>query len=126
MSNLAITGLYFFNSEVVSKARKLIPSKRGELEIVDLIKSYHEDEKLSFTQLPSGTAWLDTGTPEGLHDATSYVRIIEERTSIKIACLEEIAFRKGWIDRLKLSSGLDGRTKNSYSVYLKKLLESGQ
>ena len=104
----------------------MIPSKRGELEIVDLIKSYHEDKKLSFTQLPSGTAWLDTGTPEGLHDATSYVRIIEERTSIKIACLEEIAFRKGWIDRLKLSSGLDGRTKNSYSVYLKKLLESGQ
>lgn len=125
-SNLAITGLYFFNSEVVSRARELIPSKRGELEIVDLIKSYHEDKKLSFTQLPSGTAWLDTGTPEGLHDATSYVRIIEERTSIKIACLEEIAFRKGWIDRLKLSSGLDGRTKNSYSAYLKKLLESGQ
>jgi len=125
-SNLAITGLYFFNSEVVSKALKLSPSKRGELEIVDLIKSYHADKKLSFTQLPSGTAWLDTGTPEGLHDATSYVRIIEERTSIKIACLEEIAFRKGWIDRVKLAGSLGGRSKNSYSAYLEKLLESGR
>ena len=75
------------------------------------------------TNLPAGTVWLDTGTPEGLHDAASYVRVIEERTAIKIACLEEIAFAKGWIDRNQLTSITEKNGNNAYGKYLKRLLD---
>jgi glucose-1-phosphate thymidylyltransferase len=125
-SNLAVTGLYFFDSSVCVRAKDLQPSARGELEIVDLIKTYIESRSLSVTTLPPGSAWLDTGTPEGLHDASSYVRVIEERTAIKIGCLEEIAFKNSWINKEELSNSISSLGKNSYSQYLKKLLEASQ
>ena len=125
-SNLAVTGLYFFDSSVCERARGLQPSSRGELEIVDLIKSYLESQLLSVTSLPAGSAWLDTGTPEGLHDASSYVRVIEERTAVKIGCLEEIAFMNRWINREGLENLISGLGKNSYSHYLQKLLEASR
>lgn len=123
-SNLAITGLYFFDSSVSERAKKLMPSPRGELEIVDLIKSYLDTKTLKVTNLPAGSAWLDTGTPEGLHDASSYVRVIEERTAIKIGCLEEIAFINSWITDKQLATRIEQLGNNSYSIYLKGLLES--
>lgn len=125
-SNLAVTGLYFFDSTVCARARKLQPSPRGELEIVDLIKSYLELDLLSVTNLPPGSAWLDTGTPEGLHDASSYVRVIEERTAVKIGCLEEIAFKNQWIDKAILRETISNLGINSYSLYLQKFLEASR
>lgn len=125
-SNLAVTGLYFFDSSVCSRAKNLKPSSRGELEIVELITSYLESQRLSITNLPAGVAWLDTGTPEGLHDASSYVRVIEERTALKIGCLEEIAFKNSWINTQELEFLISSLGVNSYSHYLKKLLESSQ
>jgi glucose-1-phosphate thymidylyltransferase len=122
-SNLAITGLYFFDASVVKKAEALTPSMRGELEIVDLIKLYQVDGSLQVTNLLAGTVWLDTGTPEGLHDAASYVRVIEERTAVKIACLEEIAFLRGWISLADLTSSIRKMGLNSYSNYLKRIIE---
>lgn len=123
VSNKAITGIYLFDSTVKQKALKLRPSARGELEIVDLIKDYDADKSLTVSNLPSGTAWLDTGTPEGLHDASSYVRVIEERTAIKIACLEEIALSRGWITPVDLRASLQASGKNAYSDYLVRILE---
>lgn len=125
-SKLAVTGLYFFDSTVCERAKKLEPSPRGELEIVDLIKSYLEIDLLSVTNLPPGSAWLDTGTPEGLHDASSFVRVIEERTAVKIGCLEEIAFKNQWIDRAKLRDVISNLGNNSYSLYLQKFLEASR
>jgi glucose-1-phosphate thymidylyltransferase len=122
-SNLAVTGLYYFDSSVVTRAQTLSPSSRGELEIVDLIKLYLAEKTLQVTNLPAGTVWLDTGTPEGLHDAASYVRVIEERTAIKIGCLEEIAFLKGWIDKNHLNSIIEKNGNNAYGKYLKRLLD---
>ena len=122
-SNLAVTGLYYFDSSVVTRAQTLSPSSRGELEIVDLIKLYLAEKTLQVTNLPAGTVWLDTGTPEGLHDAASYVRVIEERTAIKIGCLEEIAFLKGWIDKNHLNSIIEKKGNNAYGKYLKRLLD---
>lgn len=125
-SNLAITGLYFFDASVVKKAEALTPSARGELEIVDLIKLYQVDRSLQVTNLLAGTVWLDTGTPEGLHDAASYVRVIEERTAVKIACLEEIAFLREWISVADLTSSIRKMGLNSYSNYLKRIIEASQ
>ena len=122
-SNLAVTGLYYFDSSVVTRTQTLSPSSRGELEIVDLIKLYLAEKTLQVTNLPAGTVWLDTGTPEGLHDAASYVRVIEERTAIKIGCLEEIAFLKGWIDKNHLNSIIEKNGNNAYGKYLKRLLD---
>jgi glucose-1-phosphate thymidylyltransferase len=123
-SNLAITGLYFFDASVVEKAETLTPSMRGELEIVDLIKLYQADESLQVTNLLAGTVWLDTGTPEGLHDAASYVRVIEERTAVKIACLEEIAYLNGWINLADIAFSIEKMGSNSYSKYLRRLIEA--
>lgn len=125
-SNLAITGLYFFDSSVSTRAKELVTSPRGELEIVDLIRSYLDTKTLKVTNLPPGSAWLDTGTPEGLHDASSYVRVIEERTATKIGCLEEIAFLNSWIDEKKLATRIDQLGNNSYSIYLRGLLEANR
>ena len=125
-SNMAITGLYFFDSSVCSRAKKLRPSARGELEIVDLIKTYWNSKELDFTNLPVESAWLDTGTPESLHDATSYVRVIVERTAVKIGCLEEIAFMNSWIDYDDLTLSVRNLGNNSYSRYLSKLLEKSK
>ena len=121
-SNLAVTGLYFFDNFASGYAKKIIPSKRGELEITSLINQYLENGKLSFTHLSRGTAWLDTGNPTSLHDAASYVRIIEERTGLKIACLEEIAFSRGYIGREQFSLLCDELKGSSYGLYLRKIL----
>jgi glucose-1-phosphate thymidylyltransferase len=117
-SNLAVTGLYYFDNQVSSIAKKVTPSARGELEITSVIDSYLKQGALTVTQLSRGAAWLDTGSPNGLHDAASYVRVIEERTGLKIGCLEEISFRNNWItyDNLKMRAEVLGN--NSYSKYL--------
>jgi len=116
-SNLAVTGLYFFDGRVSDFAAKVTPSERGELEITSLIDLYLERHELTFTQLTRGAAWLDTGKPHSLHDASSFVRVIEERTGLKIACLEEIALNKGWITRsdvVNLAAKYNGTEYGSY------------
>jgi glucose-1-phosphate thymidylyltransferase len=117
-SDLAVTGLYFFDSRVSKFASKVVPSARGELEITSLIQSYLELKELTFTQLTRGTAWLDTGRPASLHDASSFVRVIEERTGLKIACLEEIALNKGWITKLDVIKSADKVSRTEYGSYL--------
>lgn len=118
MSNLAVTGLYFFDRYVSEYARLIKPGKRGELEITDLLQMYLEKKSLLSSRLPRGTTWLDTGTPTSLHDASSYVRIIEERTDQKIACVEEISARNGWIQPRKLFDIASKYGKSKYGNYL--------
>ena len=116
-SKLAITGLYSFDSEVSRVAEGIKPSARGELEITSIISTYMHKGALGVTQLNRGTAWLDTGTPKSLHDAATYIRIIEERTGQMIACLEEIAWRNGYIsdhELEKLGSGTNNSELRSY------------
>ena len=121
-SNLAITGLYFFDSSVVEYTKNISPSARGELEITSVMTSYLEANNLTFTELPSGTAWLDTGTPKSLQDAATFVRVIEERTGHKIACLEEIAFKNGWLSKENLISIIQRYKNNDYGKYLSRLI----
>ena len=120
-SNLAITGLYFYDNDVVGIAGGLKPSKRGELEITDVNKAYHERGKLNVELLGRGTAWLDTGTHESLLQASVFVETIEQRQGLKIACLEEIAFREGWIsiDQIRKSAAtMKGSTYGEYLLGL--------
>lgn len=120
-SNLAITGLYFYDNAVVGIAGDLKPSKRGELEITDVNKAYHERGKLNVELLGRGTAWLDTGTHESLLQASVFVETIEQRQGLKIACLEEIAFREGWIsiDQIRRSAAtMKGSTYGEYLLGL--------
>lgn len=105
-SNLAVTGLYFFDNKVSRMAHQVTPSARGELEITSLIDAYLKIDELSVTRLSRGTAWLDTGNPNSLIDAATYIKVIEERTGLKIACIEEIAWRNGWISVSELSQVL--------------------
>lgn len=121
-SDLAVPGLYFYGTDVVEYAKALIPSLRGELEITDLNRRYLEEGRLSVTVLPRGTAWLDTGTVDALHDASTFVRVIEQRQGLKVGCLEEIAWRKGWIndDDLLLQAANFGTSR--YGNYLRSLL----
>lgn len=124
-SNLAVTGLYFYDDSVIERTKILKPSQRGELEITDLNLSYLTDNALNLTRLPRGTSWLDTGTFQGLHDAASFVRVIEERQGTKIACLEEISWRNGWIsdsDLIKLASEI---SRKNIAGYLTSLLDGG-
>jgi glucose-1-phosphate thymidylyltransferase len=121
-SNYAIPGLYFYDSDVVLMARSLKPSKRGELEITDLNRLYLEAGRLHVELLSRGTAWLDTGTHDALVQAAQFVQVIEQRQGLKIACLEEIALKHGWIDRATLEAGIARHGKSSYATYLKGLL----
>ena len=121
VSNLAVTGLYFFDAEVSEIAKSVKPSKRGELEITAVIEHYLKSGSLTFTRLSRGAAWLDTGNPDSLNDAAAYVRIIEDRTGLKIACLEEIAFNSGWLSQQQLYE-ISLALKNNYGDYLKGLL----
>src|ERR1044071_9106822 len=105
-SNYAIPGIYFYDQDVVRLSRRLKPSKRGELEITDLNRLYLEAGKLHVELLGRGTAWLDTGAHDSLLGAAQFVSVIENRQGLKIACLEEIAFRKGWIDRVQLEANI--------------------
>lgn len=116
--NLVIPGLYFYDETVTAEARKLSPSPRGELEITDLNLRFLEKNSLKLHILPRGTAWFDTGDPKSLHDATSFVRTIEERQGMKIGCLEEVAYRMGWISKEKLKLEAEKYNQNGYGIYL--------
>ena len=118
-SNYAVPGLYFYDRDVVALARSLKPSKRGELEVTDLNRLYLEAGKLHVATLGRGNAWLDTGTHDSLIEAGQFVSVIENRQGLKIACLEEIAFRKGWIDRAGLEAQIKRLGKSTYGAYLK-------
>jgi len=122
-SNYAVTGLYFYDNSVVDKAKSLKPSKRGELEITDLNKLYLEEGTLQTELLGRGMAWLDTGTHESLIQASNFIASIEQRQGLKIACIEEIAFRKGFINEAQLRKLADPLSKNQYGEYLLKLLD---
>ena len=121
-SNLAITGLYLFNNKVVKLSEKLRPSKRNELEITDLIKSYKRKNSLIVEQIGRGGSWLDTGTAKDLFDASLFVSTIEKRQGLKIACLEEIAFRNKWITKSSIIKSIKFYGNCDYSNYLKKLM----
>jgi glucose-1-phosphate thymidylyltransferase len=121
-SNYAVPGLYYYDKDVVAIARSLKPSKRGELEITDLNRLYLEAGKLQVEILGRGTAWLDTGTHDSLLDAARFVEVIQNRQGLKIACLEEIAFRQNWIDRSSLDAQIKFLGKSTYGEYLKKLV----
>ena len=122
-SNYAVPGLYFYDEKASSLARELEPSDRGELEITDLNRTYLEAGRLSVEVLGRGTAWLDTGSHGNLASATDFIKIIERRQGLKIACLEEIAFSKGWLDSTGLKSAIDAHGSSSYGEYLRSLLE---
>ena len=124
ISNLAITGLYFFDANVIEIARSVQPSHRGELEITSVLNAYLKFNKLTYSRISRGAAWLDTGNPNSLHDAGTFVRIIEERTGLKVGCIDEIAFQNNWINRSQLLENIHSLGNNFYSVYLEKILES--
>jgi glucose-1-phosphate thymidylyltransferase len=122
-SNYAIPGLYFYDADVVRLSRTLKPSKRGELEITDLNRLYLDAKKLHVELLGRGTAWLDTGTHDSLLEAAQFVHVIENRQGLKIACIEEIAWRKGWIDRAGLDANIARLGKSSYGAYLRRIAD---
>jgi glucose-1-phosphate thymidylyltransferase len=122
-SNYAVPGLYFYDSNVTAVAKGVKPSARGEIEITAINEHYLRAGRLKTILLERGTTWLDTGTFESLHAASSYVQIIEERQGFKIACLEEIAFSNGWIDQGKLEQIILSYKDNPYGMYLKSLIQ---
>lgn len=121
-SNYAVTGLYFYDNTVVSKAKNLKPSMRGELEITDLNKLYLQEEKLDVVTLGRGFAWLDTGTVDSMNEASEFVRVIENRQGIKIASIEEIAYKNKWISADELKNSINKYGNSSYSKHLSNVL----
>jgi len=120
-SNYAVTGLYFYGNDVVEKAKMLKPSPRGELEITDLNRLYLNEDRLKINIMGRGMAWLDTGTHETLLQASVYIQTIEERQGLKVSCIEEIAFKQGYINREQLISLANPLSKNQYGKYLLKI-----
>lgn len=120
-SNYAVTGLYFYSNDVIQKAKNLKPGKRGELEITDLNRLYLEEKRLQVELLGRGFAWLDTGTHDSLLQASNYVATIEQRQGLKIACIEEIAYKKGFIDKNQLIKLGEELKNNQYGQYLLKI-----
>lgn len=121
-SNYAVTGLYFYDSTVVEKAKQVKPSPRGELEITDLNRMYLEEKSLNVKLLGRGMAWLDTGTHQSMLQASNFIESIEERQGLKVACLEEIAFRKGYITKEQVAELAKPLLKNQYGQYLMKVI----
>ena len=121
-SNFAITGIYFYDKTVVEKAKTIKPSKRGELEITDLNRLYLEKNSLNVEVFNRGIAWLDTGTVDSLHEASSFIRTIEHRQGLKIGCPEEISWRNGWINDNQLEIIAKKNIKSGYGSYLLSLL----
>lgn len=124
-SNLAVTGLYFYDNQVIEIARNQKPSARGELEITDTNAEYMRRGQLYVEQLGRGHAWLDSGTPDSLAEATEYVRVIEKRTGLKIACPEEIAYRRGFIDKKQLRALGHELEKSEYGKYILRVADGG-
>lgn len=122
-SNYAVVGLYFYPNKVVEVAKHIKPSTRGELEITTVNQAFLNDGELKVQLLGRGFAWLDTGTHDSLSEASTFVEVIEKRQGLKVACLEEIAFRKGWIDAAKLKQLATPMMKNQYGQYLLKLIK---
>jgi glucose-1-phosphate thymidylyltransferase len=124
-SNYAVPGVYFYDEQVCSIAKALKPSKRGEFEITDLNRVYLDKGELNVEVLGRGTAWLDTGSPDALAEATDFVKVIQHRQGLKIACLEEIAYSKRWLSREKILEWAERLGKTEYAVYLKKMAQYG-
>lgn len=122
-SNYAVTGLYFYDHRVIERAKEVKPSERGELEITDLNRIYLEQGELSVQLLGRGYAWLDTGTVDSLVEATEFVQVVEKRTGIQIAALEEIAYRNGWIDQAMLMKAAKEYGKSTYGQHLMRVAE---
>lgn len=123
-SNYAVVGLYFYPNDVIEKARATSPSRRGEIEITSVNRSFLDEGRLEVERLESGFAWLDTGTHDSLSEASIFIEVLEKRQGLKVACLEEIAFVKGWIDRERLLASARTMAQNQYGRYLLKLAES--
>lgn len=124
-SNYAVTGLYFYDNSVIEMAKQITPSERGELEITTINQLYLEQNRLKVELLGRGFAWLDTGTHESLMDASNFVYTIEKRQGLKVACLEEIAYRKGWVNKADLQELVKPLAKTGYGQYIQKLIETG-
>lgn len=122
-SNYAVTGLYFYDNSVVDKAKQVKPSARGELEITDINNAYLQQGTLQVSLLGRGFAWLDTGTHDSLMEASHFIQTIEDRQGLKVACLEEIAYNKGWLDKSSVLKRADALSKTGYGQYLKRLTE---
>jgi glucose-1-phosphate thymidylyltransferase len=125
-SNWAVTGLYFYDEQAPAIASRLRPSPRGELEITDLNRAYMEAGRLGLTRLGRGFAWLDTGTPESLLEASEYVRALEQRQGLRVACPEEIAFTQGWIDVAQMKALALPLAKSGYGAYLEQVLREAE
>jgi glucose-1-phosphate thymidylyltransferase len=124
-SKFAITGLYFCDNDVVRIAKGVKPSLRGEIEITDVINSYLGQKRLRVELMGRGYAWLDTGTHESLLEAGDFIATIEKRQGLKMACIEEIAYKLGYIDRTKLLKAAESHSKNAYGEYLRMVAEQG-
>jgi glucose-1-phosphate thymidylyltransferase len=124
-SNYAIPGIYFYDSDVVELSRSLKPSGRGELEITDFNRIYLQRGDLQVEVLGRGTTWLDTGTHDSLLEASQFVCVVENRQGLRIACLEEIGFRKGWLTRVGFEASIAKLGKSNYGRYLNKILGEG-
>jgi glucose-1-phosphate thymidylyltransferase len=122
-SNYAVTGLYFYSNDVIGKAKSLKPSARGELEITDLNRLYLNEKRLKISILGRGMAWLDTGTHESLLEASNYIHTIESRQGLKVSCIEEIAYKRKYIDKEQLLKLAEPLSKNQYGEYLLRIAE---